>query len=346
MLKIYQAKVLMEKAGSCGFPVSEVVFGWRRHSDDVSSLPKGERDKLDHLASLIVDSYAQSDCAPYREVEVAGHADKDWQGRGNIPLGKSTPFEDSVSHDRAVAVDEYLKKVVPDLWKKRSMGPIPPGGIAHVDVSWWGSTRLIAPPYHEQNRRVEVTITPQGAPIPPPSNDSFSKRVRRAAKLIESGRKVTPDTGWQTKRAYMLLQQLLKPNANDKAVDGEKSNEVINGKRALNERGMPTALCGFPGNWDPPELSGVDFDKFFFHIMPILQGPGWAPTVSDDTVLQVLGAVQTRISEGINLTDEYIAHNKSDFGYTGDRTRTKLQNEYVRRMKDENDIYWIYRSPF
>jgi hypothetical protein len=31
-------------------------------------------------------------------------------------------------------------------------------------------------------------------------------------------------------------------------------------------------------------------------------------------------------------------------GYMGDQTRKKLQQEYVRRMNDQNDIYRAFRS--
>ena len=31
-------------------------------------------------------------------------------------------------------------------------------------------------------------------------------------------------------------------------------------------------------------------------------------------------------------------------GYLGDQARKKLQQEYVKRMTDQNDIYWAFRS--
>lgn len=156
-----------------------------------------------------------------------------------------------------------------------------------------------------------------------------------------------PDsTGTRTKRAYEFLQRMLKPGVNDKFVDGEKSNETVNGKRALDERGMPTALCAYPGKYDPPSVSAADEEKFFDHAFPILKGPGWAPSESDETILKILGGLVLRIDQGINLTDEYIAHNVELIagGYLGDQARKKLQQEYVKRMTDQNDIYWAFRS--
>jgi hypothetical protein len=114
----------------------------------------------------------------------------------------------------------------------------------------------------------------------------------------------------------------------------------------VDERGMPTALCAYPGKYDPPAVNAADFEKFFAHAFPILKGPGWAPTESDERILQILGALVLRIDQGINLTDEYIAHNVELIagGYIGDQARKKLQQEYVRRMTDPNDIYWPFRS--
>jgi hypothetical protein len=113
----------------------------------------------------------------------------------------------------------------------------------------------------------------------------------------------------------------------------------------LDERVMPTALCSYPGKYDPPEISAADFEKFFAHALPILKGPGWAPSESDDRILRILGELVLRIDQGINLTDEY-AHNVELIagGYTGDQARKKLQQEYVRRMATPDDIYFPFRS--
>ena len=126
MLTIQQAKFLVVATGSVGHPVSETIFGWYRYDDNVAFLPTAEQDKLNYLADLIVSSFEQSDFPPFREVKIVGHADKDWHERG-ASLEGSTDWEDSVSENRARAVDEYLKDVVPKLWHKRGLGPMPAG---------------------------------------------------------------------------------------------------------------------------------------------------------------------------------------------------------------------------
>jgi hypothetical protein len=212
---------------------------------------------------------------------------------------------------------------------------------------------MIAPPFHEGNRRVEIILERDGPPNPaPPTDDLFATRVKRAAALIAAGRQVQPDSkGSRTKRAFCLLTKVAAALAagtkiNDRFVDGWNSNAIVNGKRALDEWGMPTPLCGYPANWDPPEVTGADLDKFFFSMLPILKGPGWAPDGSDDQILSVLGEVVLRIDEGINRTDEYIAKNGNPAvgGYAGDKTRPKLQKEYVTRMDDPNDIYSCFKT--
>lgn len=330
----------------------KIISGFPEYQTDLTS---DQNAQLSLLAQKIVES--QSSAHPISAAVISGYADRDL--RPNNPNRKpgetQEQFEMRVSMDRAIAARDLLKAKISALAAGRGPSPILDAILADPrrlkTVGMGAKDLLVQNPRTESdrrlNRRVEIILVSTVQPAPPPAADPFSARVRRAARLIEGGKKVDPDsTGTRTKRAYGFLQQMLLPNVNDKFVDGEKSNETVNGKRALDERGMPTALCGYPGKYDPPEVNAADFEKFFDHAFPILKGPGWAPGESDERILQILGALVLRIDQGINLTDEYIAHNVELIagGYMGDQARKKLQQEYVRRMNDSNDIYWPFRS--
>jgi outer membrane protein OmpA-like peptidoglycan-associated protein len=328
-----------------------VISGFPEYEVDLTS---DQRNVLNRIATEIVNS--QSGPNPVSALVITGHADRDLRANNpkHQPGETRAQFEMRMSDSRARSAAELLKSRIKDL-----KGP---GSTALLDellsepkriktVPLGASDLLVQNPSSESeralNRRVEFFLVRTVQPPPPQPADPFSKRVQRAARLIEGGRKVDPDsTGTRTKRAYEFLQQMLKPGVNDKFVDGEKSNETVNGKRALDERGMPTALCAYPGKYDPPSVSAADEEKFFDHAFPILKGPGWAPSESDETILKIMGGLVLRIDQGINLTDEYIAHNVELIagGYLGDQARKKLQQEYVKRMTDQNDIYWAFRS--
>ena len=106
-------------------PVETVIYGWGQYKDKIPNLPRAEQDKLDHLADLIVSSFAQSVLPPYRSVIIIGHSDKDWHGAA---------FEDTVSGNRAEAVEEALTNKVLELWDDRNMGPPPRGGAATANT--------------------------------------------------------------------------------------------------------------------------------------------------------------------------------------------------------------------
>ncbi len=331
----------------------KIISGFPEYQTDLTSEQNAD---LGRLAQQVVDS--QSSAHPISAVVVVGYADRDL--RTNNPNRKPgethEQFEMRVSTDRANAARDLLKSKISALAAARGSKTILDSMVSDPrrmkTVGMGANDLLVQNPRSESdrrlNRRVEIFLVTTVQPGPPQPDDAFSKRVQRAARLIESGKKVDPDsTGTRTKRAYGFLQQMLRANVNDKFVDGEKSNETVNGKRALDEAGMPTALCAYPGKYDPPAVNAADFEKFFAHAFPILKGPGWAPAESDERILQILGALVLRIDQGINLTDEYIGKNVDTVisgGYMGDQARKKLQQEYVRRMADPNDIYWPFRS--
>jgi hypothetical protein len=312
--------------------------------------------ELNRIAAKVVSS--QSEPNPVSAVVIVGYADKDLRAKNpnHKPGETQAQFEMRMSESRAKSARQQLTSRIRHLSQSRGSLPALLSELLYdsrrMKIVAMGAHDLIKEnPRNESerelNRRVEIFLVLTVQPPPPQPDDPFWKRVQRAAKLIEGGRKVDPDsTGTRTKRAYGFLQQMLKPNVNDKFVDGENSNETVNGKRALDERGMPVALCAYPGKYDPPAVSAADWEKFFAHAFPILKGPGWAPAQSDDRILKILGELVLRIDQGINLTDEYIAHNVEGFnqGYIGDEARKKLQQEYVRRMADQDDIYYPFRS--
>ena len=142
----------------CPGPVEETIKNWAQYNSQLSG---PQQSSVDSLADLIVSSFNQSSCPPFREVKIVGHADKDWHGAA---------FEDKVSFDRAMTVQKALTAAVLKLWSDRNMGPPPPGGV-NWDVSGKGSKQMIAPQYHAANRRVVVTLLRSGGIIPVPAEN-------------------------------------------------------------------------------------------------------------------------------------------------------------------------------
>jgi hypothetical protein len=145
---------MQSSPAGCPGPVEETIGGWGQYSHQI---PSGQQKIIDELADLIVSSFAQSNCPPFRSVLFVGHADKDWHGAA---------FEEEVSKERARTVQKALTNKVRKLWADRRMGPPPAGGVAWEERGE-GSKHMIAPPYHSANRRVVVTLTRSGAPVKP-----------------------------------------------------------------------------------------------------------------------------------------------------------------------------------
>jgi outer membrane protein OmpA-like peptidoglycan-associated protein len=180
------------ESGTCPGPVTRIISGWGQYVDDVTKLPPAERSKIDELADLIVTSFTREGCVPFRRVMIVGHADRDWHG---------PKFEMDVSFKRANAVAAALTAAVRALWVARHMGPPPPGGVEWKTIGK-GAKQMIAPPYRPANRRVEIVLTAEGPPVPPPpAPDTFERRIGRFLELLKT-RRVDPDpTGKRTERA-------------------------------------------------------------------------------------------------------------------------------------------------
>ena len=172
-----QAVLMQQKSTACLGPVEETIAGWGQYS---SHLTAPQQLSIDKLADLIVSSFTQRDCPPFRTVDVAGHADKDWQG---------VKVEEKVSFDRAMTVQKALTETVKKLWSDRNMGPPPVGGV-DWDAHGEGAKKMIAPAFHSANRRAVVTLVRSGAPIAlPAEKDLISPRgtplnPKKFAKMI------------------------------------------------------------------------------------------------------------------------------------------------------------------
>lgn len=338
MLTIEHAVFMNGLGQSSTQAVETVIYGWGQYKDQVSLLPRAEQDKIDHLADLIVSSFAQSALPPYRSVMIVGHADKDWHGTG---------LEDTVAGNRAEAVEEALTNKVLDLWDDRNMGPPPPGGV-EWQTSSKGAEEMIAPPYHSQNRRVVVRLIRSG-PIRPvvPAVNNLRKRIERALKLLDTIGLKPDATGRRTARIRCILQKIMPPendpdkkpaNVLDLFVDGKASNETINGFR------VGFWLVSWAGNYDPPPVSNSDLLKFTGTVESILRTSGCAPAATDDTVLKTLSALSYMITHGIVRIQRYITHNATSFGYTGDHTRNKLNSLIADHLNDTTSIYSCFKD--
>src|SRR5262249_19194799 len=125
----------------------------------------------------------------------------------------------------------------------------------------------------------------------------------------------------------------------DVFVDGTAANQTVGTKRVGGN------LCSFTGNYDPPQLSETEFAKFLGTVSSVLKGPGFAPTVPDEKILQGLSGLIFMINEGIIRVERYITLNSSDFGYVGDKTRgTRLSSIFADHLNDEKSIYSCYKD--
>jgi hypothetical protein len=331
---------------SCSNSQSITIGDWGQYGIKISP---PQALTINKLADLIVSSFAQSVCSPFRRVTIVGHADKDWQG---------SKKEMEVSFGRAIAVQQALTAAVRKFWDLRRMGPPPQGGVEWQTYGK-GAKEMIARPYSVTNRRVVVTLLRSGSPVlpPQPQDDTMEKRVKRLLDLLRTRRVIPDTTGTRTNRAKCILPKLLNPAVIDVFVDGGVANQTINGMTPkFHESIIPGRNVGWLGNYDGTKkpMPNSEFMKFLSTIRPILRGSGFAPTQSDDHVLQILGQMIWRIDDGITMVDAYIARMsmmsdpiiqkllKID-GFAGDVARKKLQKLYRDNLNDENNIYSCYR---
>lgn len=334
---LQQAIIRQASTGGCAVQVDEVIRGWGQYEiflqTGTASLPQAERDKIDKLADLVVGSFTMVGCQPLGQISIVGHADRDVHG---------PQFEKKISDERATSVAAALAKAIKDKWIARKMGRFQRGAIAFLPSPQGVGATQPDPLSRKMNdrtlnRRVEISIRPRGAPVPPA--DTCETRIARFLKLLET-RRVDPDpTGKRTERARCILRKICRSGTLDVFVNGLASNETIAG-RFIGEK-----LVSWNGNYDPPQLSQADILKFLGTVSSILKGPGFSPSQSDEQILKGLSQLILMINEGIVGVERYITLNSSDFGYVGDKTRgTRLSSIFADHLDDENSIYSCYKD--
>jgi carboxypeptidase C (cathepsin A)/V8-like Glu-specific endopeptidase/subtilisin family serine protease len=175
-----------EDSGSCPPQVEKTIYGWGQYKDDVPLLPSAERDKVNELANLVVNSFFAAGCAPLGKISIVGHADRDSHGAA---------LEKRVSDARALSVAAELDRAIRALWTSRGTGPLK---SVTYDPSPQGAGATVPDPSNvpvitdrKRNRRVVVTLNPS-APLPPPPvvsstlYDEFTDFVRPASMGLTS----------------------------------------------------------------------------------------------------------------------------------------------------------------
>ncbi len=336
-MALQQALIRQAASGGCSVQVDEVIRGWGQYEVFLQSgrarLPQPEQDKIDRLADLVVTSFSAVGCPPLGQIGIVGHADRDFHGQ---------QFEKKISDERATTVAATLATAIRNKWIAREMGPFRQGAIAFIPSPHGvGATQPdpLSTKMNDRtlNRRVEISIRPRGAPVPPA--DTCEARIVRFLRLLET-RRVDPDpTGKRTERARCILRKICRQGTLDLFVNGLASNETIAG-RFIGEK-----LVSWNGKYDPPQISQTDFVKFLGTVSSILKGPGFSPSKSDDQILKGLSQLILMINEGIVRVERYITLNSSDFGYVGDQTRgRRLASIFADHLNDENSIYSCYKD--
>ncbi|MCY7277494.1 MAG: hypothetical protein LH702_28105 [Phormidesmis sp. CAN_BIN44] len=257
-----------ESEVSCLSPKPVKIERWGQYS---SAIPPGQEATINNLADLIVSSFAQSICPPFRKVEIVGHADKDWQGEKK---------EMDVSFKRAMTVQQALTATVRKLWSNRKMGSPPRDGVEWRAFGK-GAKNMIAPPYSVANRRVIVTLVGEGDPIPPTFN--WHRAAQRGLDLL----KKQPLPVRQTKRLQCLLQKVLEP----KVVDAY-------------------LLYDFNVRQQVGCVSPTLTIKFLNHLKDDLGWQGvFGPKISDRDFIKNLAGLDHNIVESIRKIDEHLAVN-------------------------------------
>jgi hypothetical protein len=175
-----------EDSGSCLPQFEKTIYGWRQYKDEVPLLPPAERDKINELANLVVDSFFVPGCAPLGKISIVGHADRDSHGAA---------LEKRVSDARALSVAAELDRAIRALWTSHGTGPLK---SVTYDPSPQGAGATVPDPSNvpvitdrKRNRRVVVTLNPS-VPLPPPPvvsstlYDEFTDFVRPASMGLTS----------------------------------------------------------------------------------------------------------------------------------------------------------------
>ena len=325
-MRLKEAIFLLDITGVCPQEVNEVIYGWGQYSDNINSLrPSSEKDKIDYLANLVVTSFAATGCAPLGKIEVVGHADKDFHGEN---------FEKSVSNERALTVAAALSAAIIKLWKEResTLGHFKKGAIAFDPPPHGvGATQPDKDGANDRtkNRRVEVKLSPRGAPIPPPPPDPDTETAQRVSRCVELlGKRSMPGGPVQTQRVRCMFNKLKSnPNVNDRFVDGDLTIVQIRGK-------LVNGLQDINRNYG--NLTAEEREVFWQRAKPvILNVPGFSQTASDDDVIREMDRLDRRILKAIGFIDAHLGIN----GIASDATKVILNDEISKLQGDPNSIY-------
>lgn len=105
---------------SCPGPTRMVVSNFPRYQEEIAALPPSEQQKVRQLASVILSSW-HTGCTPILQVDLVGHADRDFQ--------RGPAFEHRVSTRRALALQRALQQIIANpaissgiVWRARGSG--------------------------------------------------------------------------------------------------------------------------------------------------------------------------------------------------------------------------------
>lgn len=319
MLTIRNALFLQQATGVAGGPVGATIQGWGQYSD---VLPRGEQKKIDQLAELIVDSFTSPGSQPLGLITIVGHADKDFHGAAK---------EQKVSDERAQTVAASLGVAIKDAALARGLASFrgaiafapPPHGV--------GATQPSKEAAHDRtkNRRVEITVSARGAPIPPPIPDPAKETTQRLdrglALIVKRG---MPSGPAQTTRVRCMFDKMRNnPNVNDRFVDGDAQVVLVRG-RLVNGLQEINRNYGF--------LTAEEREVFFQQAKPIiLSVDGFGKGASDDDVVRSMDALDRRILKAPGFLDAHLGIN----GDASDNTKIILNDTIVKLRGDTNSIY-------
>jgi hypothetical protein len=302
-----------------GVPVTEVIRGWGQYSD---VLPNAEQSKIDQLADLVVTSFTSPGSFPLGLITIVGHADRDFHGAA---------FEKKVSDERALTVAASLgiaiKKAALARGIKSFGGAIafdpPPQGVGATQPDSGAAG------HRTRNRRVEIKLSPRGAPIPPPPPDPITEtaqRLERSLNLIN--KRGMPSGQVQTNRVKCIFDKLRNnPNVKDRFVDGDLELVLIRGK-------FVNGLQDINRNYGflTPEEREVFFEKAK---AVVLSEKEFGKEATEDEVIKAVDALDRRILKAKGFLDAHLGIN----GIASDNTKIVLNDEITKLQDDPNSIY-------
>lgn len=324
------------------------IFGFPEYSSSISSLDPNQRAIIEVVISKIVLS--QKTRAPIVAVVIVGHADK---ARAK-PLAEREVFEIAVSETRAVSARDLIFDAVAkrsSVEVARRINRRTRGEGAKFLYNRDNPNKVPTDVEMKRNRRVEVFLVTAIFPDPPSRNPNDKREIRidRALRVLQQKGLPRDTPTHLARRAPCLLNTLKRPNVVDVYVDGRAISVSGVGRFRVvaNEGGRPCFLAEWTGNYDTPNgpLPQSEVNKFLGNALPVLDGPGFAPSQSDEQIMALLAELLRVINAGINQVDHYVTTNGLmndtvfNRGYSGDAIRPKLQRLYRDHLNDKDNIY-------